>query len=176
MSKKAYTLIELLVVMAIIAMTAVLALPAFQKYSKITEFKQKAEEVRELFNSAGTLALAPQSIGSISSTDIDSYKIEYNKAASPNEYTLSACKTVACSGSDKVPINKVKLLKTEMISGAVTAGTVFECGTKLTDGQPAKCTTTVDGFAFSDSSSDVSKIAQFTLLDPFKVTLSYKDL
>ncbi|MDO8443912.1 MAG: prepilin-type N-terminal cleavage/methylation domain-containing protein [bacterium] len=177
-TQRAYTLIELMVVVAIILMLTAFGLPMFKKYQQVTEFSQKTEEVKGLFNSAQAMALTPEN------TQIYSYRINYDKNLIPlSKYLLVSCPDSACTSPTTV--NTVSLLQGEAIqmpSGPPSGqGWILDCRTLLTDGKPTDCTfnstTTPAFFTFIDTNIDPNKMATFTASNnPFRIDISTSDL
>ncbi|HLC44079.1 MAG TPA: type II secretion system protein [Patescibacteria group bacterium] len=173
--RQAYTLIELLVVIAIILMLTVFGLPMFTKYQQVTEFNQKTEEIKELFNSAYAMASNPQN------TQVYSYRIDYDQTNS--KYSLVSCTPVgADSCSTKTIISEVILYSNETIQvpqGTPPTGSIFECPTAISGGRIAICAPNVamQPFSFRDGRDSVGRKATFILTaDPFRIDVTTLDL
>lgn len=167
---KAYTLIELLIVITIITMLTALGLPAFAKYQHVTEFTQKAEEVKGLFYTAHAKALTPDN------TTITSYQIHYNNSSVPNKYSLVSCSGAVSICDNQTVVNDVVLLKKQTIQQAPPAanGWFLSCNTLLSGGK-VTCTLNpgVSSITFRDDNIDPSRIDKFIIsLDPFRVDVS----
>ncbi|HOX41884.1 MAG TPA: prepilin-type N-terminal cleavage/methylation domain-containing protein [bacterium] len=57
---KAYSLIELLIVVSIIGMMAVFGIPSYQRYGKVSQFRDKTEEIKNLVERTYYLAKNPE--------------------------------------------------------------------------------------------------------------------
>ncbi|HLC44055.1 MAG TPA: type II secretion system protein [Patescibacteria group bacterium] len=180
--RQAYTLIELLVVIAIILMLTVFGLPMFNKYQHVTEFNQKTEEVKELFNSAQAMALSPET------TSIYSYRINYDKTTTnKHKYLLVSCLDSGCTGANIKTLSTVPLLSGEAIQipAGPNTGMILECRTVMVNGRAMACTTnppivfpaTTAIFTFGDTNNSVDRLAKFTLTnDPFRLDIVTLDL
>lgn len=124
--KCGYTLVELIIVLAIIALLAIFGIPAISKYNRMSEFRQKSEEVKGLFNQVHALALNP------TDTSVVSYRIMFDtNTIDRNTYSLVSCTLTDCN----TVIEKVDLLSDRTIGFTAPGGSswLIGCTTKLSD-------------------------------------------
>lgn len=135
--KKGYTLVELIIVIAIVLLMAAFGVPAISKYGRVSEYNQKADEVKLLFNQIYAKAMNP-----VSST-ATSYRIYFDDngdVAENNKFILVECTK---SGTDLCPgapatglVKETVLLKDEALSLALNgADWLIDCSTKLVNGK-----------------------------------------
>lgn len=131
--KNGYTLVELIIVVAIMAIIALFGIPAISKYNKMSEFRQKTEEVKGLFGQVYALAKNPESV------DIDRYEIWYDNGAS--SFVLNSVKK-GSGPAVKTTVEKLKLQDGKGIAFRGTGGGylslstwIFYCSTQLVDGK-----------------------------------------
>lgn len=169
--KNGYTLVELLIVIAIMVVIALFGVPAISKYNRMSEFRQKTEEVKGLFGQTYAMALNPTNTGTVS------YRIVFDTStADHNTYSLVSCTTTDCN----TMIEKVDLSSERTIGFTASGGTswLIECSTKLVDGNiSCRDNASITGLPgltdanliddttpiFSDNNSNVLKSAKFTI-------------
>lgn len=131
-TKNGYTLVELMVVVAITLLIAVFGIPSISKYSNMSQFRQKNEEVKQIFNQIFALAANPKN------TNIKYYKFYYSNVSDP-KYYIKSCVVDDVTGVETCPetISSVILAKNETgwTDTANTDDWMLQCNTAVSGGK-----------------------------------------
>jgi prepilin-type N-terminal cleavage/methylation domain-containing protein len=160
----AYTLVELLISLAIFALLTALAVPAFSRYSANTDFKQKADEVKELMNQTYISSLNPEN------RDITLYSLNFFK---------SKIQLVSITGTGQKVVREVVLNENAAFidpqggTSEQIPGMYYWCSTDLESN--IGCMIQPSSFEIIDANvkSGDNKVVFTTSKNPFRVELKY---
>lgn len=162
---KGYTLIELIVVIAIIGVMTVFAIPAFARYGKNSDFNQKVDEIKILFDQGYLLSKNPEN------SQIVQYEIGFNTdyvyLQSCNLADIDPITQLCNSGGGTQFVRQVSISSASALQSFSCDGVATSCSARIifsTDRAKSILLNpdTITDIYFSDYNPSVRKKVDFT--------------